>query len=409
MNTKQTSNRGFIWMLAGLISVGPLAVDAYLPAMPAIADSLGVSIHQIELTLSIYLVGFALGQLIGGPLSDRYGRRITIFSGLALYIAGSLVAAMSDTIQLLWAARLLQAFGGGMGVVNTMAVVRDLYSGREAAKALSRVVAIMMAAPLVAPFLGSALLLVSGWRSIFIGLGIYAALLLAALVWMLPETRQAATGPSKSPLKRYLEVLKHRPVLGFLAATAFSQASMFAFITGSSLLYMEYYEVSAQVFPFVFGANILVLILCNRLNVRLLAKASPLRILGFGQGVQLVTGSLLLLIFIIQPPPLWVTVGLIMLFIGMQGLIIANGISSAAEYFPHSAATTSAVMNASGFAMGAVAGGAVGILGDGSPLPLLGVMAASPVLGIALRRLLHRGLDLTETSKAEASKAKISN
>ncbi len=409
MNTKQTSNRGFIWMLAGLISVGPLAVDAYLPAMPAIADSLGVSIHQIELTLSIYLVGFALGQLIGGPLSDRYGRRITIFSGLALYIAGSLVAAMSDTIQLLWEARLLQAFGGGMGVVNTMAVVRDLYSGREAAKALSRVVAIMMAAPLVAPFLGSALLLVSGWRSIFIGLGIYAALLLAALVWMLPETRQAATGPSKSPLKRYLEVLKHRPVLGFLAATAFSQASMFAFITGSSLLYMEYYEVSAQVFPFVFGANILVLILCNRLNVRLLAKASPLRILGFGQGVQLVTGSLLLLIFIIQPPPLWVTVGLIMLFIGMQGLIIANGISSAAEYFPHSAATTSAVMNASGFAMGAVAGGAVGILGDGSPLPLLGVMAASPVLGIALRRLLHRGLDLTETSKAEASKAKISN
>lgn len=397
MNQKQTSNRGFIWMLAGLISVGPLAVDAYLPAMPKIASSLGVSIHQIELTLSIYLIGFALGQLIGGPLSDRYGRRVTIFSGLALYIAGSLVAATSDSIEVLWVARLIQAFGGGVGVVNTMAVVRDLYSGREAAKALSRVVAIMMAAPLVAPFLGSALLLLSGWRSIFIGLGIYAALLLAVLVWMLPETRRVSTEPSKSPLKRYLQVLKHRPVLGFLAATAFSQASMFAFITGSSLLYMEYYGVSAQVFPFVFGANILMLILCNRLNVRLLSKASPLRILGFGQGVQLITGSILLLTFIIQPPPLWITVGLIMLFIGMQGLIIANGIASAAEYFPHSAATTSAVMNASGFMMGALAGGAVGLLGDGSPLPLLGVMAASPLLGIAFRHLLHRGLVITES------------
>lgn len=399
MNTKKTSSQGFIWMLAGLISVGPLAVDAYLPAMPVIADSLGVSIHQIELTLSVYLVGFALGQLVGGPLSDRYGRRITIFIGLALYLVGGLLSAVSSSIELLLIARLVQAFGGGMGVVNTMAVVRDLYSGREAAAALSRVVMIMMAAPLIAPFLGSALLLISGWRSIFVGLSVYAALLLAVLVWKLPETRRISTQPNQSPWQRYLEVLKHRPVLGFLAATAFSQASMFAFITGSSLLYMEYYGVSAQVFPFVFGANILVLILCNRLNVYLLRHASPLRILGLGQLIQLVLGSTLLLVFLIQPPPLWATVGLIMLFIGMQGLIMSNGMASAAEYFPHSAATASAVMNASGFVMGALAGGAVGILGDGSPLPLLGVMAASPVLGIALRRLLHQGLDLAETSK----------
>ncbi|WP_027848800.1 multidrug effflux MFS transporter [Marinospirillum minutulum] len=394
MNTKQTSNRGFIWMLAGLISVGPLAVDAYLPAMPVIASSLGVSIHQIELTLSVFLVGFALGQLIGGPLSDRYGRRATIISGLTLYVAGGLVAAFSTSIELLWVARLFQALGGGLGVVNTMAVIRDLYSGREAAKALSRVVAIMMAAPLFAPFLGSGLLLASGWRSIFIGLAVYGALLLAVLAWKLPETRRVSSGPSQSALRRYLEVLKHRPVLGFLVATAFSQASMFAFITGSSLLYMEYYGVSAQLFPVVFGLNILALIACNRLNVRLLGRASPLRILSIGQAMQLVTASLLLLVFLLVSPPLWLTVALIMLFIGMQGLIIANGMASAAEYFPHSAATTSAVMNASGFMMGALAGGAVGVLGDGSPLPLLGVMAASPLLGITLRRLLHRGLTL---------------
>ncbi|GLR62818.1 multidrug effflux MFS transporter [Marinospirillum insulare] len=396
MNTKQTSNRGFIWMLAGLISVGPLAVDAYLPAMPEIASSLSVSIHQIELTLSVFLVGFALGQLIGGPLSDRYGRRATIISGLSLYILGGLMAGVSDSIELLWIARLLQALGGGLGVVNTMAVIRDLYSGREAAKALSRVVAIMMAAPLFAPFLGSGLLLVSGWRSIFVALAVYGVLLLLMLAWKLPETKREATGPSQNALRRYLEVLKHRPVLGFLAATAFSQASMFAFITGSSLLYMEYYGVSAQLFPVVFGLNILTLIACNRLNVHLLNKFSPLQILSFGQSMQLVTASILLLAFIIVPLPLWVTVALIMLFIGMQGLIIANGMASAAEYFPQSAATTSAVMNASGFMMGALAGGAVGILGDGSPLPLLGVMAASPLIGITLRYLLHRGLTLAE-------------
>lgn len=396
MQQNSVSNSGLIWMLAGLISIGPLAVDAYLPAMPTMATSLGVDLHQIELTLSLYLLGFALGQLIGGPISDRYGRRITIICGLILFVGSSLVAAMSQQIETLWIARLIQAFGGGMGVVNTMAVLRDLYSGRESAKALSRVVAIMMAAPLLAPFLGSGLLHMSGWRSIFYALGIYAALLLLVLAWKLPETRQPTTTKQPSLVRRYLEVLRSRQVLGFLFATAFSQASMFAFITGAALLYMEYYGVSKVTFPIVFGLNIVVLTLCNRINVRLLSKASPVKILGWGQFIQFMCGAVLLAYYLIQPPPLFVTVILIMVFIGVQGLIVANGLSSAAEYFPESAATTSALMNASGFTIGAVAGAAVGLLGDGSPLPLLSVMAASPVIGISLRLLMHRGVELIQ-------------
>lgn len=394
MIAKQTSNRGLIWMLAGLISIGPLAVDAYLPAMPMIATSLATSIHDVELSLSIFLVGFALGQLVGGPFSDHYGRRGTILIGLGLFALGSLMASLSQSIQMLWLARLVQAFGGGMGVVNTMAVVRDLYSGREVARALSRVISIMMAAPLLAPFLGSLLLLISGWRSIFVVLVIYALLLLLVLLRTLPETRQPDTNLSQrpNPLQRYWQVMRHRTTLGFLFSTAFSQAGMFAFITGAALVYMQHYQISPQIFPFLFGMNIITLIACNRINVVLLNHYDPATLLKMGQGIQLLIGFVLLGSFLWFELPLWVLVMLIMLFIGQHGFIMGNGISSAVNYFPHNAATASALITATGFMMGAASGTLVGLLGDGSPIPMLSVMAACPVLGILLRSLLHRGL-----------------
>lgn len=395
MTEKQTSNRGLIWMLAGLISIGPLAVDAYLPAMPMIATSLATSIHDVELSLSIFLVGFALGQLFGGPFSDHYGRRGTILIGLGLFALGSLMAALSQSIEMLWLARLVQALGGGMGVVNTMAVVRDLYSGREVARALSRVVSIMMAAPLLAPFLGSLLLLISGWRSIFAVLVIYALLLLLVLLRTLPETRQPDTDPDQqrpNPLQRYWQVMRHRATLGFLFSTAFSQAGMFAFITGAALVYMQHYQISPQVFPFLFGMNIITLIACNRINVLLLNHHDPVTLLKMGQGIQLLIGLVLLGSFLWFELPLWVVVMLIMLFIGQHGFIMGNGISSAVDYFPHNAATASALITATGFMMGAASGTLVGLLGDGSPVPMLAVMAVCPVLGILLRTLLHRRL-----------------
>ena len=397
MSSSSNAKPSLIWMLAGLISIGPLAVDTYLPAMPQMATGLGVALHQIEFTLSVYLLGFAIGQLVGGPLSDRYGRRITILGGLALFAGASLVAACSNQIEVLWAARLVQALGGGLGVVNTMAVLRDLYSGRESAQALSRVVSIMLAAPLLAPFIGSGLLLLSGWRSIFVALAAYAAFLWLVMAWKLPETHQAVKNnvnktAQPSALQRYWSVLRHRPVLGFLAAISFSHASMFAFITGSSLLYMEYYGVSAQLFPVLFGLNIVTLTLCNRLNVALLNSYNPLTLLVAGQLSQLILGVVLLGAFLLLDPSLWVTLVLVMLFIGVQGLIMANGISSATEYFPQSAATTSAVMNASGFLAGAISGGLISLWGAGSPVALLWIMALSPVLGLISRWLLHRNL-----------------
>ncbi|RUO29027.1 multidrug transporter [Aliidiomarina sedimenti] len=388
--TIATPIRGFAWMLAALVALGPLAIDAYLPAIPSMANDLNTSLHQIEITLSLFLLGFAAGQLFGGPLSDKHGRRLTILIGLTLFMLGSLLTAIGWRIELLWVGRLLQAFGGGMGVVNTMAMVRDRYSGRESAQVLSQIVTILMIAPLAAPFIGSFLLLFADWRAIFMFLFAYAAVLLLVLRLNLPETRLAQHVTIISPLRRYLAVLKSRPALAFLFSTAMANAGMFAFITGSPGVYMGHYGASEALYPFLFGANILTLTISNQINIRLLRHFDARLILRAAQYGQLLIGATMLAALLWLPLTLFTLVPLVMLFVGMQGFIVANGMSSATDFFPHSAATATALISASGFTLGAISGALVGFFGDGSPLAMVSIMAICPLLGIVLRSLLQR-------------------
>lgn len=303
---------------------------------------------------------------------------------------GSLITAFGTQVEMLWLGRLLQAFGGGMGVVNTMAMVRDRYSGQESAQVLSQIVTILMIAPLAAPFIGSFLLLFADWRAIFLFLFTYAVILLLVLRRHLPETQNQAQVSMVNPVKRYLGVLKSRPALAFLFSVAMANAGMFAFITGSPGVYMGYFGASEQLYPFLFGANIVTLTLANQLNIRLLRRYSAKRILAFGQLIQIIMGVCMVVSLIWLPLELWALVPLVMLFIGMQGLIVANGMSSATDFFPHSAATATALISASGFTLGAVSGALVGFIGDGSPLTMVGIMAACPIVGFGLRSWLQR-------------------
>lgn len=389
--------RGFAWLLAGLVALGPLAIDAYLPAMPIMATELATSLHNIELTLSVFLIGFAVGQLIGGPISDHFGRRLTILVGLSLFTFGSIFIALGNSIELLWLGRILQAFGGGMGVVNTMAVVRDRYSGKDSAKILSQIVTIMMAAPLLAPFIGAFFLWFSDWRSIFWFLAGYAVILLFLLRRYLPETRALADPNStatamKKPnaLQRYAAVLRHRRALGFLFAVAFSNAGMFTFITSSPGVYMGYYGVSAAVYPLLFAANVLTLSLCNQINIRVLQHFEPAQVLRAGQQLQLAIGAFMVLSVWWFALPIYWLVPQIMLFVGMQGFVVANGMSTVTDFFPTNSATATALVSASGFTMGALVGGVGALVSDGSPLGMVAIMSMCPLLGITCRQLLHR-------------------
>lgn len=378
-----------IYVLAGLTALTPLAVDAYLPAMPTMAEYFSTSIHNIELSLSVFLAGFSLGQLVGGPFSDHMGRRRTVFIGLLIFAIACVGIMFSTTLFSLLSFRVIQAFGGGMAIVNSSAIIRDLSSGRDSARHLSNMSLIMMAAPLLAPLIGITILQFSNWHSIFLFLLIYTLIIAFIIHRNIPETRQHH--PHKlSAVQRYLLVLRHRHALGYLLTLSFSLGGMFAFITGSPSVYMGYFQISETAYPFFFAANIVSMLFFNRLNVYLLHRFAPDRLLSLGQALQLIAALLLLSHILISPvPQLAIVVGLIMLFIGSQGLIVANATSSTIEFFPHNSATATALLGASGFSMGALAGTLVGILGDGTPFPMVLIMTGCILSSISLRLIFH--------------------
>lgn len=382
---------GFLLILAALTALAPLATDAYLPAIPTIANELGRSVHDVELSISLFLGGFALGQVIGGPFSDHFGRRIGIFTGLSLFCVGTAAILFTSSLEWLWGARVLQAIGGGLTVVNTPAIVRDFYSGRESAATMSRMGIILMIAPLSAPLIGSVILQFSSWQMIFLFLLCYGVLLGWVIHRRLPESRQVQLDRPNA-LKRYWAVLSHRYALGYLASACCAYGSLFAFITGSPSVYMGYFGLSESVYPFVFGANVVTLIAMSRLNIRLLRKHMPLRLLSVAQVLQLGVGLIFLAyIYFSSAPALVAVVLLIMLFMGFHGLLTANTMAGITEFFPTNAATATALLGACGFATGALSGTLVGIYGDGTAWPMAVIMAACSVLAPVARSLLQLG------------------
>lgn len=390
MTSLTLSIRSLILLLAALTAMAPLAIDAYLPAMPDMSAYFGVSIHDAELSLSLFLAGFAVGQIIGGPFSDHFGRRATTGIGISLFCLGTLGIIFSPTMEWVWLFRVIEAFGGGLAVVNSAAIIRDFSKGQESARHISNMAVIMMLAPLLAPLIGLVLLHLSGWRLVFDFLLVYGLIIGSTLFFKLPETR-VKTEDRPSAFKRYWMVLSNRYAVGYLFSQCFALGGMFAFITGSPSVYMGYFGISETVYPFLFGANVVAMIFFNRLNVRLLKQHQPQRILSIGQSGQLVTASLLLVyVSFSQAPSLYVVMPLIIIFIGIMGLIVANATSSTVDFFPTNSATATALLGASGFATGALSGAIVGILGDGTAWPMVVVMFSCALAAPCLRFLMQK-------------------
>ena len=391
MTTFSLSVRSMILLLAALTAMAPLAIDAYLPAMPQMADFFTVSIHDIELSLSLFLAGFAVGQIIGGPFSDHFGRRAATGIGISLFCLGTLGIILSPSIAWLWGFRIVEAIGGGLAVVNSAAIIRDFSKGQESARHLSNMAIIMMLAPLLAPVLGMLLLHISGWRLVFDFLLLYGLLIGATLFFKLPETR-IKTEDRPNAFKRYWMVLSNRYAIGFLFSQCFALGGMFAFITGSPSVYMGFFGVSETVYPFLFGTNVVAMMLFNRLNVRLLKQYQPRVILSVGQAGQVITASLLLAyVSLSNTPSLYIVTPLIIIFIGIMGLIVSNATSSTVEFFPTNSATATALLGAAGFTTGAIAGAIVGILGDGTAFPMALVMFTCAATAPLLRFLIQAG------------------
>ncbi|CAM3775207.1 Bcr/CflA family multidrug efflux MFS transporter [Parendozoicomonas haliclonae] len=398
MNNKQLAFPLLTLMLAMLVAVAPMAIDMYLPAIQIMAQDLQTPIHEVELSISTFLFGFAIGQLFGGPLSDKFGRKPVIGLGLSIFILTSLALTAVETLDNLLILRAIQAFGGGIAIVNSSAMVRDLFSGSDVARVLSTISLVMMLAPLLAPMLGALTVEMFGWRTIFFILAGYALFVLVIFLVKVPESRKKSESTSnESALKIYKRVISHRHAMGYVMAISFTFGGLFTFITSAPFIFMEHFGVDNSTFPFLFGANVLLLMVVNRINIRLLDRFDSKTLLKTGQMIQLVFGIAMIV-------AAWFDAGMFMVlacsmgFIASLGLIGANSVSCCLNYFPDVSGSANAVLGVTEFTLGAVAGVVWALIHENffpdlRLMPMAVTMLGCAIAGIIALRVLTRGSD----------------
>ncbi|MCF7529392.1 multidrug effflux MFS transporter [Neisseria lisongii] len=391
---KALTEKQMALLMAMLVALMPFSVDAYLPAIPEMAATLGSNIHRIEQSLSMFMFGVAFGQVVGGSVSDIKGRKPVALAGLLVYAAAVFGLSLVQNAGQLLSLRAVQAFGAGMTVVIVGALVRDHYEGRKAAQMFALIGIMMMIVPLIAPMMGAALQSLGGWRLIFVFLFVYALLLLV-LVWrFLPKP--AASSPIGADIisvvaGRFKRVLQTRAALGYLFFQAFSFASMFAFLTESSFVYMNLYGVSPHGYAWVFALNILTMASFNRITAwRLKTGAHPQQILMWGIAVQFTANLLLVLLACFGQPPLWLVVGCVMFSVGTQGLVGANTQSCFMAYFKNESGSANAVLGVCQSVIAAAMGLLTTWLHNGSLTVMAGMMLSATVCGISLLWLCSR-------------------
>lgn len=346
---KSTSHIYLIILLSILSSVAPIATDTYLPSIPEIAKYFDVNIHKIELSLSIFLIGFAVGQIFGGPISDRYGRRFGSILGLIGFAFFSFLIIFSSNVYELWIYRFLEAFFGGITVVNAAAAVRDRFKGQEAAKVFSLIGIIRSIAPLLAPVFGALIIHFYPWEGIFVFLTIYS-LFVAFLVYKdLPESFVKS---NQKVLESYKSVLTHKKAMKAMLVLAISFGGFFILIAKTSFIYIEYFGIKTDYFPLFFGINFIILMFMIKVNVNLLKKYNALNIVKFAILFQIVVGLIFILIH--QNITLIQTVIVLAAYMSMMAFVFGNCMAIALEHFSKNAGVASGVIGVLQFGLGAL-------------------------------------------------------
>lgn len=373
-------------ILSALVAISPLAIDLYLPAMPTLAVALGSDSQHIQNTLSIYLLGYALGLIVFGPMADKKSRRALVIFGLSGFTITSLLLPWCSQLWQFISLRFIQAFIASAATVVVPGTIRERY-GLNTAKGLSYVSMIMMLAPLVAPSLGSAILLVANWQAIFYFLGGYAALLLLVVIGLLPE-RQQFNATQYSFIQRYAIVFRHKLARFDIATSMLVSFSFFSYLTAIPFVYMTVFKVSELHFSILFGLNVFAFMLAHFINTRLVAKLGSRRLLLIGLAISL-TASLLLVLSIYGQLPLTVVAILMFPLLGSLSLIAANSDALVLNEFAEHSGTATAVIGTLRFGIGALAGPILSYFYNGSALPFSLMMFSALVL-IALAQVAGR-------------------
>jgi DHA1 family bicyclomycin/chloramphenicol resistance-like MFS transporter len=372
-------------MLAALVVFGPLAVDLYLPALPAIGQDLGVPAGQVQTTLTAFLAGFCLGMLIYGPVSDAIGRRPVALFGTVLFLGSSLACAFAPSVEWLAALRFVQAIGGGATAVMGRSMVRDVFPGPGMARALSLVALVTAITPMLAPLLGGQVLALADWRMIFFLLAAYGGAVCLLIWFAIPESlpRERRTQGRLLRAMGIYATFACDPRAWACALTAGgSFGAMFAYIAGTPFVYIDYFGVSPQAYGFLFAANIAAQMFGTWLNSRTVGRlgtgpvSRSAALVGFAGAASLawacLTGS----------GGLWMIALSLAPVIGVTVILSSNMTAQMMGYYPNNAGAAAAVIVSMSFGVGALSSFAVGLLQDESPVAMGVVVLACSSLSV---------------------------
>ena len=383
---------GLTLLLAMLTALGPLSMDMYLPSLPDISHALAAPAARTQLTISSYLIGFAVGQVAYGPLSDRYGRRPVLLAAITLYLTSTLACTAAQSVDVLIAARLLQGVGGSGAIVLARAIVRDLYSGVRAARELSLMGSISAFAPIVAPMIGGVLQSAFGWRSSFVCMSVGAIVVMLVAVRLLPETlRRRPGGPTSlfSMVRGYGAVARHRGFLIYLGIITISYAGLFAWVSGASVVLQSVYGLSATAFGFTFALGALGYMAGATIATRLVVRLGLDRTIGAGVIVLAAGGLALAAVVAVGIPGIWLVAAMALYLAGL-GLAMPQAMAGALTPFPDRAGTAASLMGLVQQTVAAIVAAVIGGYLGRSAWPMTGVVLAMSCLTFLLWALSRR-------------------
>lgn len=376
----------YIVLLGALTALGPFTIDLYLPAFPVLQEDFGTTEAAIQLTLAGTMIGFALGQLIVGPLSDKVGRRVPLLVVTALHVVASIAAALAPTLEILSITRVFMGAGAAAGGVVAAAVVRDLFGGKRLVVMLSRLALVSGVAPVLAPLVGSALLVLMPWRGIFVVLGVYGSIMLIAAAIFIPETLPPARRHEKGATtvwQRYRSVLTDRVFIGVLVIGAMTFSGLFSYLSASSFLFQETYAFNPQQYGLLFAANSLGVVVGVQAASRLAARFGPQWVLAWSTGVLVVAGAAIIVTDQLGLG-LWGTVIPLFVFMTGCGFTFPCVQVLALDRHGRAAGTAQSIIGASNFGVAGIITPLVGWISVGAGITattMAGVMVGCAVIG----------------------------
>ncbi|MGO1189784.1 Bcr/CflA family multidrug efflux MFS transporter [Vibrio casei] len=394
-NKSYSDNNNYFFLYLILGSIGlltPFAIDMYLPAMPTIAKDLMVNNGAVQGTLTAYTAGFAIGQLLHGPLSDSYGRRPVLMIGIIFFAITSVICAITTSIEALLYMRFAQGFAGAAAAVIVQAIVRDMFNKEDFARAMSFITLVITISPLLAPLIGGNLAVWLGWRSIFAALALVSVIVLIAVILKIPETLSTE---NKQPLrfrttiKNYYRLFTNPVSFGLIFCGAFSFAGMFAFITAGSFVYIDIYGVKPEHFGYLFALNVIGMVLMTSFNGKAVRKMGSHWMLRFGLGCQTLAGVALLVSWLFDFG-LWAVVVSVILFVGTISIIGSNSMGLLLSSYPQMAGTASSLAGTLRFGTGAIVSAIIAFLPSGYVWPMVISMFLCSMLSVSAYWLLSR-------------------